>query len=67
LKISILTYLHGKVIRTLLIADFKTGKVGMLDGKAICLLEILDNRLHCAPLMDRKAVAKEHHFLGKLE
>jgi hypothetical protein len=63
-----LTYLHGKIIWTLLISDLQTRKVGVLDGKAICLLKVLDNRLHCALFIYRKAVAKEHHYLlGKQE
>jgi hypothetical protein len=62
-----LAYLQGEVVWTLLIAHLQTGEVGVLDGKAICLLKVLDNRLHCAPLINRKTVAKEHHILGKQE
>jgi hypothetical protein len=36
-------YLHRQVIRTLLIANLKARKVGVLDGKAICLLKVLYN------------------------
>lgn len=56
-------YLHGEVVWALLVADCQTGKVGVLDSKPICLLKILDNRLHCAPLINRKTVAKEHQTL----
>jgi hypothetical protein len=61
--ILVVAYLHGEVIWTPLIADLRTGKVGVLDGKAICLIKVLDNRLHCAPLIDRKTIAKEHQSL----
>jgi hypothetical protein len=57
-RILALAYLHGEVIWTLLITDLQTGKVGVLDGVAICLLKVLDNRLHCVPLINGKTVAK---------
>ena len=36
-------YLHRQVIWTLLIANLKARKAGVLDGKAICLLKVLYN------------------------
>jgi len=42
-KINVQNYLHRQVIWTLLIANLKARKVGVLDGKAICLLKVLYN------------------------
>ena len=63
--ILVQAYLHGEVIWTLLVSNLQTGEVGVLDGEAICLLEVLHNRLHCAPLIHRETVTKEHHFCRK--